>query len=363
MSLQTIGFNYGGLALNDAMDLKASAERIKVRLKRTADDIIEIGKELIIAKDKCGHGNFENWLQQEFEMTDRTAQNFINVAKKFGDKTETVSLLNATALYALSAPSMPEEVRTEVIQRLENGEKIDMAEINRLKKEKAEAQSQAIAAEEKYQRARRSVEVAQMAKDNAERSQRELENRFDHYVKQNAAEIAAKQIEEKQAEMQANLDAIVAQTEAQLSAEYQAKIDSQTDEISRLKNQLNNPTVTPEQLAELTKQITAAQYQLTALNSELADAHNQAQVNEAINQGYYNTFESIISGVSGAVASLEVAHENGLEHQPVALCPLNDRTRALLLKTVLTLKSTAQSLDYMIHANDGVVADDGVIDD
>jgi hypothetical protein len=35
-------------------------------------------------------------------------------------KSEIVSVFNATALYMLAAPSMPEEVRTEIIERVEN---------------------------------------------------------------------------------------------------------------------------------------------------------------------------------------------------------------------------------------------------
>ena len=63
----------------------------------------------------------------------------MNVAETFGDKSKNILHLNATALYALSAPSMPDEVRTEIIERIENGEEISSREIQRLKKEAAEA--------------------------------------------------------------------------------------------------------------------------------------------------------------------------------------------------------------------------------
>ena len=141
MSNELTLFDYASLPINDAMELNAIKERIKIRLKRTAEDIIEIGKDLIIAKEKCGHGGFEKWIGFEFEMNIRTAQNFMNVAEKFSDKNEIISFLKPTALYMLSAPSMPESVRTEIIDRVENGESVNLAEIQRLKKESADLQA------------------------------------------------------------------------------------------------------------------------------------------------------------------------------------------------------------------------------
>ena len=67
----------------------------------------------------------------------------MNVAEQFGDKSNKLLLLNASALYALSAPSTPETVRTEIIERVESGEKVDLNEIARLKKETLDAKQQA----------------------------------------------------------------------------------------------------------------------------------------------------------------------------------------------------------------------------
>jgi vacuolar-type H+-ATPase subunit I/STV1 len=122
------------------MELSAIKERIKIRLKRTAEDIIEIGLDLIEAKRIAGHGGFEKWLKAEFEMSQDSAQRFMNVAKSFGGEIphSAVFALNANVLYALSAPSTPENVRTEIIERVENGESINLAEIQRLKKEAAD---------------------------------------------------------------------------------------------------------------------------------------------------------------------------------------------------------------------------------
>lgn len=50
-------------------------------------------------------------------MTDRTSLNFIRVAERFGGKSETVSDLPASVLYALAAPSTDDAVVEEVVER------------------------------------------------------------------------------------------------------------------------------------------------------------------------------------------------------------------------------------------------------
>lgn len=91
-------------------------------MRRTAEDIIAIGLDLIAIKDKLGHGNFLPWIDAEFGISDRTARNFMNVAAAYGQKSETVSDLGVRALYELAAPKTPIEVREEIEKMIEAGE-------------------------------------------------------------------------------------------------------------------------------------------------------------------------------------------------------------------------------------------------
>ena len=81
-------------------------------------DVIEIGRRLAECKEHVGHGGWLPWLEREFGWKERTAQNFMQVhalaskSAKFADLNVDVS-----ALYLIAAPSTPEEVRTEVIER------------------------------------------------------------------------------------------------------------------------------------------------------------------------------------------------------------------------------------------------------
>lgn len=79
---------------------------------------------MLSIKDRLGHGNFGPWLQSEFQMAERTAQRYMGAAAVFSDKSDIVSVLPPSAVYALSAPSTPAPVREEVVRRLEAGERL-----------------------------------------------------------------------------------------------------------------------------------------------------------------------------------------------------------------------------------------------
>jgi hypothetical protein len=76
-------FTYADLPAPVAAELEAVTCRIKDRLSRTVENIIEIGRDLTLAKERLGHGNFLAWLDTEFRMSDQTARNFMNVARRF----------------------------------------------------------------------------------------------------------------------------------------------------------------------------------------------------------------------------------------------------------------------------------------
>jgi hypothetical protein len=115
--------------------LREAADRIRLRISRTAKDIIDIGRDLIAVKESLGHGNFLAWIDREFGMNAKSAERFISVAQQFGDKFDSVSNLSLTVLYELAAPSTPEEVKTKVTERLAAGDSVTGADVKALKNE------------------------------------------------------------------------------------------------------------------------------------------------------------------------------------------------------------------------------------
>lgn len=117
-------FNYQGLDTETRIVVKQRTEEIKVLVRRSAQDIIDIGNKLIEVKAQLGHGNFGSWLDAEFGWAERTARSFIQVAEKFKSANFADLKIGTSALYLLAAPSTPEPVRVEAIRRAEAGETI-----------------------------------------------------------------------------------------------------------------------------------------------------------------------------------------------------------------------------------------------
>jgi hypothetical protein len=127
--------NSFALAKTDAEFLREAADRIRVRMSRTVQDIVEIGRELAKVQERIGHGNFLPWIEREFGMSDQTAYRFIHVATNIGDQIPHGVEFQFNVLYALAAPSTPAEVRTEIIERAAAGEIVTAEDVRVLKLE------------------------------------------------------------------------------------------------------------------------------------------------------------------------------------------------------------------------------------
>lgn len=127
MSLATL-FDYGTLDTETRVVVQQKTTEIKDRVRRSRQDILEIGERLIDIKERLGHGSFGRWLEVEFGWTDRTAQGFMSVADAF--KSDIISDLDITptALRSLAAPSVPEPARQEAIESARNGNHIGTKE-------------------------------------------------------------------------------------------------------------------------------------------------------------------------------------------------------------------------------------------
>lgn len=122
--VQSSLFDYASLDTETRIVVQQRTEEIKVLVRRSAQDIIDIGNKLIDVKARLGHGNFGGWLDAEFGWTDRTARQFMSVAEKFKSENFSVLEIGASALYLLASPSTPEAARAEAIERASNGEAI-----------------------------------------------------------------------------------------------------------------------------------------------------------------------------------------------------------------------------------------------
>lgn len=171
-ALAAVTFDYAALEPALADDARAVASRIRGRLRTVYRDT---GRDLIQIKDRIGHGQFGAWLKAEFDMTERAAENYMNAARWLEGKSESVSDLPATAVYALAAPSAPVAAVNEVVAAIEAGTKLPTHAIRSMLAEALEAERKAKAeaakTEEQRQEERKAREsrAARQARNERER--------------------------------------------------------------------------------------------------------------------------------------------------------------------------------------------------
>ena len=122
-------FDYTPLAADVAMRVQTAAQRIRLLVQRTMEDILATGQELLAVKEALPHGQFRVWLHAEFDWNQRTAERFMAVAQRFGSKIDTMSIIkiDPTAAYLLAAPSAPLAASEIALERAENGERITVS--------------------------------------------------------------------------------------------------------------------------------------------------------------------------------------------------------------------------------------------
>src|SRR5262249_46875962 len=64
--LVVLGFDYSPLDARVAEKARSTAERIRGRLRKTLEDLIEVGSDLLGVKEALPHGHFGRWLKAEF---------------------------------------------------------------------------------------------------------------------------------------------------------------------------------------------------------------------------------------------------------------------------------------------------------
>ena len=121
----SVEFDYGQLDGESRIVVQQRTSELKSLIRRSAQDIIEIGLRLSEVKARLGHGRFGAWLAAEFHWSPDTALNFMRVAERFGQNPN-ISEFAPSALYLLAAPAASAAACREALARAEAGERISV---------------------------------------------------------------------------------------------------------------------------------------------------------------------------------------------------------------------------------------------
>lgn len=106
---------------------------IKFHLNQMGFHVIEVGKRLILAKEMLPHGEWLNWLKDNFGLTRMSANNFMNVAERFSN-VKSILHFKPTQLIALLA--LPEGDEEKFIaDKAAEGNPVDQMTIKQLRSE------------------------------------------------------------------------------------------------------------------------------------------------------------------------------------------------------------------------------------
>lgn len=123
-------FDYTSLDKAVASAAINAAHNIRTRLNSVMSSFVQIGEDLIAVKQSLPHGEFRKWCAAEFDMTPRTAANYMNAAGfkgNFGG--EIIEALPQKIVYQLASFNAGGDIAADIIETLEKGDALDIPDI------------------------------------------------------------------------------------------------------------------------------------------------------------------------------------------------------------------------------------------
>ena len=250
-------------------------EEIRFYSQQAGMSIIEIGKRLHEAKICLPHGEWGNWLKNEVKFSERTAQNFMRIAREYQNP-QMIADMGNSATKALLLLSLPAEDREGFVAETHiiDGEAKTVAEMTTKEMEELTKQLAAERAEKEKLQSQLALfeDTAQKEKDAAiDVLMKEAEDKIEDLVsRKEAAEQAKKAAEDRISVLEAELD------EAKMQAEQTVLLDETELEKARSEAETR---VMNDMSAKLDKaKADAEKYRREAAEATKAiEAHEQAQ--------------------------------------------------------------------------------------
>ena len=313
---------------------------ILILKQQTAQNIIEIGKRLVSVKESLPHGEFGNYLKEKVVFSERTAQNFMKVAREFSN-TKALADLEPTKVYALL--DLPSEEREDFVSashevngKVKTVDEMTTRELQKAIKERDEAVKTLEAAK------RIAIEKSEEAKKHYdEKCNAESERRTtDAVLRETQKDVenlqnSLRKQKEKSAEDIAELQSFIGEAKASgndeevklLQAslqEIQNDLDSSAHKIDELEAQLAKPidviTAEPVVIEKIPEEVQRELEELRSKTSqnttqpvikfkiyfeELQNVfRNELEVMDEIKKEYPETYEKCKSAIANLISKM-----------------------------------------------------------
>jgi len=244
---------------------------------------IEIGKKLKEAKELVAHGEWGNWLQENVNYKQSTANNFMRISEEYANSQ---ALANLSYTQAVALLSVPAEERESFVQE-NNVTELSTRELQAVIKEKKELERQ-------LEKANKKAEYERLAREKLESSLQEMQqqNAMNHELAERykaEIEVAMKNGQDEQAaEIQIKLN----QTEAEL-VDTKKKI-KEMEKLLKAK-----PIDVPEKEVQVIEKIPAeVEQELAKLKEQIKRNENKAMAKFAV------CFETVVRDFDNLLGAL-----------------------------------------------------------
>jgi len=283
-------------AMLEERDLDVIETEILWYKQQAGTAILEIGARLIEAKRQLGHGEWIAWLRDKVDFSDRSAQNFMRLAKEYRNP-QTVADLGASK--ALALLDLPESERDGF---LSESHTVNWAEKTVSEMSKRELE-QAIRERDK---ARLAAEAAQAERQAAETARAKMEadmllakHRLDDLDRQaQAAEARADHLRSELEELKSR------------PVEVAVQVDESAVARARAEGEKAGSEAREKELAEIRERLTAAEHAKRSADAQVREAREQLEALRA---------DLKESGKSSAASDPDVvefgAYLNGMQDQ------------------------------------------------
>lgn len=270
---------------------------------------MEIGRRLVEAKSLLPHGEWGNWLKNEVEFSQSTANNFMKIFTEYSDKqlsfetkSNSQALGNLSYTKALAMLAIPAEEREAFAEEVKADE-ISSRELAEAIKAREEAEARAEAAEKSRDEALKdALEAAEERDDAYNRLTSALEDGRREAEKDLVGSFA--ELETKLSETSKELDK--RRKEAEEAAEQEEKAKAELKKVKeKLKKAKENPVISDEKKAEISAE--AVKEAEEAMKKKIEAAEKAAEEAKAAADKARKEAEEALQKRSEAEKALAVA--------------------------------------------------------
>lgn len=252
-------FGLASPAVSEARDIETITSEI-LGLKKTAGEaILAIGQRLIEAKSLLAHGEWLPWLTEQVEFSERSAQNFMRLAREWSNPQTLADLGAAKALVLLALPEPEREAFLAEVP----AEDMSVRELEKAIRERNEAQQ---AQEKMAEDLRLANELLERARTDQE-TERARYEQASEMLKMNA-DLLKKAKEEKQ-----QAAASAAELERQLKELREKPVEVAVMEV----DQETLAAARAEAVEEMQAKIDRARKDIAAANDRIASLEQAAR--------------------------------------------------------------------------------------